>query len=525
MAVMYPKNIELYNPTKSELIVYKTLERQLPDTFIVFYSVQWVDERRGKKIESECDFLIFSEQYGFLTCEVKGGRGYKKENDCFVLIENDGERILKRSPMEQSEESSRYFYGLYSKEYNDRFTGTYGSISVFPFYEVNDPVLLDHRAKDVVFDIKDMEELGNKIRKAFAFYKKNNNMSLFPRSQRIKFKDMINKKIATKAAAGAVLEQKEYELNNVNRIQDNFIAFLKNYKKTFITGGAGTGKTWIAYKFAKLASLENKKVLITCMNTQLIYMFKSLLQTYNNVDIFPFNELLEKDGIDKSAFQCSDLILSGYDNLRINKYNVIIVDEAQDFDQNQAMIVSLHLYDKNSEFRVFYDFTQNILDKDFKDGFDISCPPFVLNENLRNTASIYDWAKAKTNLGKDVITNQIIGPTPEEFTFNKIFDAHKYIENEIINMVNNERININSIVLILDHDYYPSFENSQIGRWNCVNKFNTNDSEIRICLVEEFKGLESNIVFYIHGIQTPENYNYVAYTRAKYYLFNIVMKI
>ena len=110
MANMYPKNIELYNATLSEKIVYKALMDQLPNTYTVFYSVQWVDKENESKKESECDFLIFNEQEGFLTCEVKGGRGYKKVDDCFVLIEDDGDRILRRSPMAQSEESSRYFF-------------------------------------------------------------------------------------------------------------------------------------------------------------------------------------------------------------------------------------------------------------------------------------------------------------------------------------------------------------------------------------------------------------------------------
>ena len=112
MAIMYPKNIELYNATSSEKKVFKALQKQLPDSYTVFYSVQWVDEINGIKKESECDFLIFSEQDGFLTCEVKGGRGLRFDNGRFILEEADGDRELKRSPMEQSEESSRYFFKI-----------------------------------------------------------------------------------------------------------------------------------------------------------------------------------------------------------------------------------------------------------------------------------------------------------------------------------------------------------------------------------------------------------------------------
>ena len=224
---MYPKNIELYDATLSEKKVFKALQTQLPNSYTVFYSVQWVDEINGSKKESECDFLIFSENDGFLTCEVKGGKAYKKVNEKFVLEENDGDRELKRSPMEQAEESSRYFYKLYSSEYNDNFNGIYGSISLFPFYTVDDPVLMDHRTKDVVLDINDMENLAQRIKRVFAFYKtKRYSYGDHTKNQKINFKNMINKKIASQASAGAIIEAKEFEINSVNRIQDNFVYFL-----------------------------------------------------------------------------------------------------------------------------------------------------------------------------------------------------------------------------------------------------------------------------------------------------------
>lgn len=522
MAIMYPKNIELYNATASEKKVYKALESQLPDSFSVFYSVQWVDEINGKKKESECDFLIFSESDGFLTCEVKGGKSYKKVNDKFILEESDGERELKRSPMEQAEESSRYFYKLYMEEYNERFGGLYGSISFFPFYTVDDPVLLDHRAKDIVLDINDVDNLYVKIKKVFNFYKVKGFSGSLTKSQKANFKDLINKKIAARASAGSIIEAKEYELNNVNRIQDNFVYFLKKYPRTFITGGAGTGKTWIAYKFAKKAALEGKMVLVTTSNNHLIDFFGSLLKTYSNVIVKSYNDILEEDRVDNSLV--SEVALLKYDSIKYKKYECIIVDEAQDFDQYQAMIISMHLLNEKSEFRVFYDFTQNIYDKDFKDGFDIQYPPFLLMENLRNTSSIYDWATDKTKLGKDVITNQIIGPLPIDYSFTKKSSAIQYIESEILKLVDKENVPIKEIILLLDHDCYEYLSGNELGRWKCVSFDSACDDDLKISLVEDYKGLESNIVFYFHKITTPENYNYVAYTRAKYYLFDIILK-
>ena len=520
MAIMYPKNIELYNATSSEKKVFKELQKQLPDSYTVFYSIQWVDENNGIKKESECDFLIFSEQDGFLTCEVKGGKGLKKENGKFVLEEADGERELKRSPMEQSEESSRYFFKLYGSEYNDSFNGIYGSICIFPFYSIDDPVLLDHRPKDIVLDNNDMENLEKRIKKAFLFYKSNRFYGSLTKIQRTNFKNMINKKIAARASAGSIIEAKEYELGIVNRVQDNLVYFINNYKRTFISGGAGTGKTWIAYKFAKKASLEGKNVLFTMYSPHLAKMLKGLLESYSNVDVLSFNELIEKDGLEIDI--STDKLLDKYDSINFKKYKSIIVDEAQDFDQNQALIISMHLEDNESEMRVFYDMTQNIFDKDFKNGFDIDVPPFTLRENLRNTSSIYEWATSETNLGKEVITNQIIGPSPVSFVFTKKYDLKKYLEGEITNLVDNEKVSLKEIVVLTDHDNYLELKDSPIGRWTCGQE--ASEDIIKLSLVEDYKGLESSIIFYVHESDTPEKYNYVAFTRAKYYLYDLSLK-
>ena len=521
MAIMFPKNIELFNATKSEKAVFKALEKQLPDTYTVFYSVQWVDDDNGSKIESECDFLIFNEQEGFLTCEVKGGSGLRFEAGKFILIEPEGERVLKRSPMQQADESYRYFYNLYIKQYNEIFNGTHGSICIFPFYLVDDPVLLDHRTKDTVFDKNDMDNLAFKIKSAFRFCgRKHNVVGKLTNSQKNNFKDMITKKVASQASASSIIEEKEYELEIVNRVQNNLIYFLQNYKRTFISGGAGTGKTWIALKFAKRASQEGKEVLLTMHSKHLANFCNSILTGYRNIFVLTFDDLLIKDKVDNtlSSSELADL----YDTATFKKYDTIIVDEAQDFDQYQAMIVSLHLKSEQSEFRVFYDLTQNIFDKDFKDGFDIDTPPFVLKENLRNTSNIYEWATKQTDVGKDITTNQIIGPSPISFVFKSEFELFKYIEEEVVKLIDIEKVSLNSLVILCDQDNYVKYINKPLGRWNCSDE--DSPDSIKLSLVEDFKGLESNVVFYIHNRSTPEKYNYVAFTRAKYILYNLVKK-
>ena len=51
-----------------------------------------------------------------------------------------------------------------------------------------------------------------------------------------------------------------------------------------------------------------------------------------------------------------------------------------------------------------------------------------------------------------------------------------------------------------------------------------NDDFIGIFKVSEYKGLESNIVLYLHNENSEYNFKYVGLTRARFYLYDIEIK-
>ena len=61
-----------------------------------------------------------------------------------------------------------------------------------------------------------------------------------------------------------------------------------------------------------------------------------------------------------------------------------------------------------------------------------------------------------------------------------------------------------------------------IAKWKFVDGPTCSETEIGVYSIEEYKGLESNMVIYIHDTSVTENMNYIAYTRAKYYLIELV---
>ena len=524
MAQMYPRNIEAYNATYSEKKVYNELKKQLDDRITVFYSVSWINNDNGIKKMSEADFLIFDPLYGFLTVEVKGGIGLRVENDEWFLIEKEAERKLNKSPYEQSENNMRYFKSYYEKQYNNLFNGVYGSIVIFPNFSIDNYEFVSNRAPELTIDYNGMSELAEKIRRAFLFWKGKLRNSLFTPDQKEKFLKLVQKRIALSAAAGALIEDKEKQFEVINRVQDGYIYMLDNYKQFYIKGGAGTGKTCIAIKLINKKLLENKKCLLLSYSKELSEFFKTQLND-EKLHILTIKELI-KQSIPDNNFDVEYSGLSQQINENIiEKYDVIVIDEGQDFNEETAYFTRMHLKDQEeSEIYVFYDDTQNLYNRSFGNEFMIDNKAFLLRENLRNTANIYSWATKNTELGKDVITNPIAGPIPESFKYDSLNDAIKDLENKINELILSEAVSPTSITILASDEFFEKIHNTKIGKWNLVKKKKTMLDELKLYNIDDFKGLESDVVFYIREKNSDNKYDYVAYTRAKFYLYEMIIK-
>lgn len=546
MAIMHPSDIENYKYTQSEKKFYDALKEQLPEKYHVFYSVKWMYTVNGVRVNSECDFLVYSPDFGYITIEVKGGVSIEVENGQWTLYEHDdlydGEvrpRKIKRSPFMQSEESMRYFYEYFKQEFDMIFPGVYGFAVAFPFYNIGHDVCCEG-PDEIVIDYKDIKNLANKINSIFHYWKGRRAIRVpFSAEQQRRFINMVHKRVALSAAAGALLPIKEREFKKINIVQDAFIDLLHNYKQAFVIGGAGTGKTWIGIKKAIRSAQMNKKTLFICCSKELKDVIQREVTDYN-IDCHTVDSLMESIIGHERFIQMRPEnislrlyfdILSGIDE--IGKYDTIVVDEAQDFNEDWALSIRLLLRDeRESTLYVFYDKDQNVFMRDFFDGFLIDNPPFVLRYNLRNTGNIYTWTTDKTNLGKETVPNPLLGVEPDYQESRTPAQARKQLNLIVNRLIQKEHVPNRSIVILSDRDKEQSILNGidEVGAYQLVFKsFNElKDNEINFRTAEQFKGLEADIVICLRHsyVNMPEDEHqkrsqYVAYTRARYYLYII----
>ena len=183
------------------------------------------------------------------------------------------------------------------------------------------------------------------------------------------------------------------------------------------------------------------------------------------------------------------------------------------------------LRDDSSNLGVFYDDVQIFREDSFGDAFAIKGQPYLLRENIRNTANIYSWTSEKTNLGTDVIVNPVEGPTPVVEIMSDHYQLTHKLEGLLKKFLDDEHLSNDSMIFITDNkEGLLSEYDSGLAKWNLVAHSPEAANEIQVVSVEEFKGLESDMVVYIHSEDTTNNMDYIAYTRAKYYLIELIRR-
>ena len=146
----------------------------------------------------------------------------------------------------------RFFKKYFEDEMETQFTGIYGSAVAFPNYTINAPLTTDSPLESTI-DLNDMNNLQKRIVEIFQYFRghrRGTTAFLAPENQK-KFINLINRRIALSIAAGALIEDRNRELKEINHVQDAIIDLLSHYSRAFLVGWAGTGKSWIGIKNIK----------------------------------------------------------------------------------------------------------------------------------------------------------------------------------------------------------------------------------------------------------------------------------
>lgn len=404
----------------SEWSFYERLEA-LTDEYLIFHSITWNSRNGGS--DGEIDFLVVHPQKGILVLEVKGGiimvRDDGKKAVWYSRSRSANSRVFKIDPMAQAKRNAREFRAwLRHDPRTNKHDYAVFPVLVFPDSEVTGDIRPDI-IEEIIVDMRHMNDLRSRIEAIFDYYQHHANHD----NQRMGGDDavaglraLILPTKSLEPRLSTVFAQERREIEQFTERQMRVLNFLRFHWQATILGGAGTGKTLIAFQKATQLAQEGYKTLFLGYNKGLVEWARRAL-AHSKITIDTLHGLIgkamystgygaEMDAMGRGEFdksithwmkQVTERLRAEPALLDKHGYDALVVDEGQDFAAEQWLYLVkflrrpvedvLYVFADDGQ-RIFGDVRQTLI----KLG-----EPFYLDENCRTTQHIHAYAQRYSN--------------------------------------------------------------------------------------------------------------------------------
>ncbi len=428
MAHMYPADGPSADTTShGEIKVYQALQ-MLDDSYHIFHHTPWFEKPSIKSNDrykiGENDFVIIHPAKGIIVLEIKGGSvrlDGKKFYTRPLLGPGKGREHEDSNPFEQGRNFLFALRRFLQETYTTaKYIDMYRVIEAVWFPDITwtqtDMLQFDRRQ---IFDELDLAAPEKALDRVYGILKQSVS---FPAMS----DDALQRVIKVLAPGGkphqtlqALFERNRRKLDQLTEEQVNGLRNMRLLKRIAFYGGAGTGKTVLAFEIAAQLADEGMRVLFLCFNFEQaeflrgnnhekpsdhaprfdirypVLLYKHLAdlakhdpKLIDNLKIFDSRDRLE---IAALMTQCIDT-LSANPQAPPWQFDAIIIDEAQNLALPFWNPIQRLLSDpKEGRLYIFFDESQQIDVaaqelKPILDGFENKVP---LEKNVRNTRQIY----------------------------------------------------------------------------------------------------------------------------------------
>ena len=455
---------------QGELEVFYQFKNHTPDSWLVLHSLRLKTHEFKKS--GEADFVLITDK-GVLVIEVKGGENFRNGAGHWVQTKRGHkDRISVEGPFGQAMGAyfaiETYLRKTGNKELIDRLPCGWGVIMphCIPNLPSNDSEIDPEMLLDQKHFPEGLEVWANNL---VEYWREDTNLKKFKKRRqghhlqnglspatRDELNELLRPRFECYTGLAQATREAEQHLIRLTEKQCELLIAIrsKSTPRAIIEGAAGTGKTLLAFEFAKECAKKGEKVLLVCYNVNLARLLRDKaaeIPAMANVTIDNYHQLVKsirnQAGLatdfssDWQGFneRCFDLVAEALDELRgAVLFDRIIMDEGQDL-MSEAFLDVLDLilkggltppaddHRQGGKWLVALDRAQALYANNFEeqalDRLERYCGVTLeLEENCRNTRPVamhvYGFSKAGSC---NVVTAD--GPTPviDYFTSQKSF--------------------------------------------------------------------------------------------------------
>ncbi len=403
-------------PSRAEARFYEACRDQLPAEIVVIYSANWLyRDERGRLSEGEADFTILSPQAGVLAVEVKGGGvTFDAATGAWHSVDRNGWLNSIKDPFKQASNERHALLDQITGSASWRQWGggrlAVGHAVMIPDIGDPTPLLGPDRPKEVIGVNADIQNLAPWLDRVTRFWRHPNDDTLGAKGVRL-IEDILCRSIEVRPILRSAVDDAEQQRIRLTANQAKVFRVIGGRRRAVVSGGAGTGKTVLAVERARTLASMGHRVLLLCYNRPLADSLAVALRDQTLIEAKSFHQLCDQR-IRQAVQRGHDLLKEAIEaypgtteqhrfdvqipyalalsaDVLDEKFDAVIVDEAQDFSDEYWLGVEMLLRDPESGYLyIFIDENQAIYPRRSK--LPVEDEPFYLTNNCRNTAPIHE---------------------------------------------------------------------------------------------------------------------------------------
>lgn len=395
MGRVHPDRSIIKNLRGGERTFVQVLADGLSDSWSIFTRQDiWAPNR-----PYEIDVLVMHEKYGFLVMEIKDGPVSLRDGEWYRRG-----KLFDPSPVRQAQNAAFKLRDHLRENSETLKQVNIPHAVVFPDVLSLDGDLPPSCTEDMLFLNPRFENIESVITNCIFASGKKHPLS----SEQIE--EFYKLVLPTVNFVWDPEAQRRYSIDSMTRISDEQIRALRSLDindRVLVSGVAGSGKTRLALLWAHQSARAGRNTLLSCYNDPLGRYLQSVSSQYPTLTVGPFLRtvstlpgipaLSEPEKLeDRDHFWNFEMInhLNRFAEQSMVKFDTIVLDERQDFNDEWMEIVEKILVSENSKILCVADPNQDLYDRGFF--MPEGGSPWALAElgiNCRNTREIANFVR------------------------------------------------------------------------------------------------------------------------------------